>query len=483
MALGQNVRRGILAFAVVAAASSVFLGQGACKRRPTGPTPGSEPTGVEDSESARPKPADAAPAPTEEPPPEEQVPRKDAEPPADTPDDSAAPRPSTGGEASDRGVTYRVVGFDPDKVPGVDPPDPKPTPIDGLEQVTTDSGLKYWDIKVGDGEQPHPNAKVTVAYRVWLPDGTLFDSSAHQGYTPTFARTGAIPGFYEGVWSMRIGGIRRFEIPPELGYGDKGKAPIPPATTLTFEVELVRATVPPIQTSVEGIEPVITESGLKYWDLATGDGARPSARAVVSVHLALWSADGVLLAASSNSGTPATFRLNTAPLGWIEGLASMQVGGKRRLEIPPALGQGRKETVIAEFELVDVEPPPPSREMISIEGIDSVTMPSGLTYWDIEVGDGRPPGPDSIVRVHFTIWLVDGTMVQCTRERGKLVTLPLKTATKGFAEGIASMNVGGKRRLRIPPELGYGEKGQPGVVPPNATLIVEAELVGFKAGT
>ena len=464
------------------AASSVSLAQGACKRKPTDPGRESRPATVEQTNSPVAKPNGAVTTPTRQPPSKRPVTRAEGQTQAGTTENSTGAEPATSADADDRGVKYRVVDFDPELIPGAEPPDPNPTPFDELKQVTTDSGLKYWDIKIGEGEPPHPNANVKVTYRAWFPDGALFDSSAHKGYDPFFGRMGVIPGFYEGVWSMRVGGVRRLEIPPELAYGDEGSASrIPPGATLIFEVGLLEATTPPLQTSVKGIEPVISATGLKYWDIVLGEGAQPSPRADVTVHFSSWRADGALLRTTANMDTPVTFRVNRASSGWVEGLASMRVGGKRRLEIPPALGHRQKQTRIVEVELLDVKPPPPSRDMTSVAGIEPVTTPSGLTYWDIKVGEGRPPGPDAVVNVHFTYWLPDGRMIQCTREEGRPAVMPLETATRGLAEGIGSMNVGGKRRLEIPPELGYAEQGQPGLIPPNATLIVEVELAGFKA--
>ncbi len=109
------------------------------------------------------------------------------------------------------------------------------------EEVMTDSGLKYVDMKVGDGASPQAGQLVTVHYTGWLEEGTKFDSSVDKNrpFEFTIGAGRVIKGWDEGVLTMKVGGKRKLNIPPELGYGAQGNGPIPPNSTLIFEVELL----------------------------------------------------------------------------------------------------------------------------------------------------------------------------------------------------------------------------------------------------
>ncbi|MSQ54813.1 MAG: FKBP-type peptidyl-prolyl cis-trans isomerase [Betaproteobacteria bacterium] len=109
------------------------------------------------------------------------------------------------------------------------------------------------------------------------------------------------------------------------------------------------------------------------------------------------------------------------------------------------------------------------------------TTASGLTYQDLAMGDGAEATKGSQVSVHYTGWLMDGTKFDSSKDRNEPFDFPLGAGQviKGWDEGVAGMKVGGKRKLTIPPSLGYGARGAGGVIPPNATLQFEVELLGI----
>jgi peptidylprolyl isomerase len=114
------------------------------------------------------------------------------------------------------------------------------------------------------------------------------------------------------------------------------------------------------------------------------------------------------------------------------------------------------------------------------------TTPSGLQIEDTQIGTGASPRSGQICVMHYTGWLYEngakGKKFDSSLDRGQPFEFPIGQGhvIKGWDEGVASMKVGGKRTLIIPPDLGYGARGAGGVIPPNATLLFEVELLGVK---
>jgi FKBP-type peptidyl-prolyl cis-trans isomerase len=113
---------------------------------------------------------------------------------------------------------------------------------------------------------------------------------------------------------------------------------------------------------------------------------------------------------------------------------------------------------------------------------DGTKTADGLQYWDIKVGTGPAAAAGQTVKVHYTGWLTNGKKFDSSVDRGEPFTFALGAGQviKGWDEGVAGMKVGGKRQLRIPPQLGYGDRGAGGVIPSNATLIFDVELLGVR---
>ena len=104
---------------------------------------------------------------------------------------------------------------------------------------------------------------------------------------------------------------------------------------------------------------------------------------------------------------------------------------------------------------------------------------SGLKYEDLVAGEGEAATAGQTVRVHYTGWLTDGTKFDSSLDRNDPFSFPLGggRVIRGWDEGVQGMRIGGKRKLTIPSQLGYGAAGAGGVIPPNATLVFEVELL------
>lgn len=112
----------------------------------------------------------------------------------------------------------------------------------------------------------------------------------------------------------------------------------------------------------------------------------------------------------------------------------------------------------------------------------SITTGSGLIIEDITEGGGAEAGAGQTVSVHYTGWLTDGSKFDSSKDRNDPFEFPLgaRHVIAGWDEGVQGMKVGGVRKLTIPPNLGYGARGAGGVIPPNATLVFEVELLAIK---
>lgn len=248
------------------------------------------------------------------------------------------------------------------------PPEPETVAEDDL--TTTDSGLQYYDIVVGEGEMPVRGQTVTIEYTAWLQEGAEYLATSTLQEEPFQFALGAdpsvFPGWDEGVSTMNVGGRRQIVIPPGLALGEQGGGKIPPNATLVMEIELLELEEIVLPTEVDEDDYTTTDSGLQYFDIEEGDGVEAETGMVVSVDYTGWLTDGIKFDSSLDAGQPYTFTLGNGEVipGWDEGLVGMKVGGKRQLLIPADLAYGAEgsggvippgATLVFDVELVDVQ--------------------------------------------------------------------------------------------------------------------------------
>ncbi len=230
-----------------------------------------------------------------------------------------------------------------------------------------------------------------------------------------------------------------------------------------------------------------SSSGLQIDDITPGTGAEATAGQPVLVHYTGWLHDpsapngrGKKFDSSKDRDEPFEFDLGAGMVirGWDEGVQGMKVGGTRVLTIPPELGYGARgaggvippnATLVFEVELL----PQPERKPLQMV--------------DVVEGGGDVATAGRAVTVHYTGWLFDesaadqrGRKFDSSKDRGQPFRFQLGAGMviRGWDDGVQGMKVGGTRILTIPPELGYGPRGAGGVIPPNATLVFEVELLG-----
>ncbi|MHC5027736.1 MAG: FKBP-type peptidyl-prolyl cis-trans isomerase [Planctomycetota bacterium] len=408
----------------------------------------------------------------------------------------------------------------PTTAPAIDPPAAPEIVITELpgdaitDLTTTETGLQYADLVVGEGATPvivppgtqdAYDSAVRVHYTGWKLDGTKFDSSYDRDQPTDFLITSVIPGWTEGVKSMRVGGKRKLVIPGALGYGDRGApgAGIGPNETLVFDVELLGIdhwdkmpeTLPGEAPTGDATE---YESGVRVYPLAANpdlaavpaDDARETGDdSLMTVHFKMFLFDGTEMNDTTTAEPRDMMNKGLFP-GWKEGVQGMKPGDRRKLVIPwqhalgqspdPRTGVPPKATVVFDLTLVHLDRWSQLPDVLPGEPVtgDPVTTESGLTYYDLVVGEGELPAtPTSRVKVTYAGYLVDGTKFDGTDESRPTSEFGLNQVIGGWTEGVGSMRVGGKRKLVIPYDLAYGENGRQGRIPPRATLVFDIELV------
>lgn len=250
---------------------------------------------------------------------------------------------------------------------------------------------------------------------------------------------------------------------------------------------------PKTGTTLQKPKQVKTKSGLRYTDTVVGTGDEAKAGQTVTVNYKGTLKNGTVFD-QSYGREPFKFILGAGQVipGWDEGVAGMKTGGKRTLVIPAKLGYGkdgtpdgtipRNATLNFEIELLSVIGEAPTTPASTTQDTTQMTTTaSGLQYADETVGTGAEAKSGQTVTVNYKGMFQDGKIFDQSYGRGPFsFKLGGGQVIKGWDEGVAGMKVGGKRKLVIPSDLAYGKRGAGGVIPPDATLVFEVELLDTK---
>lgn len=364
-------------------------------------------------------------------------------------------------------------------------PEPEPQP------VVTESGLQYLVTRKGNAVVPAEGDIVRVHYTGKLEDGTIIDSS-YERQEPIHFRIGSgqvIRGLEEGILRLSQGGKATLVIPPDLAYGSRSVGPVPANATLVFEVELLEVSRPGLAPAAKNLTRQSLESGLEYVVLEKGNGRRLEPGMRVTVHYTGYLEDETIFDSSLERGRPIQFILGQGMViaGWDEGLGQLQVGDKARLFVPSHLAYGPggrgpippNADLIFDVEVLDAfafEPPRP----FDVTGLDTLFTETGLQYIIVQQGDGEFPQPGQVLRVHYSGYLMDGTLFDSSVQRGEPFRFVLGQGQviRGWDEGFSLLSRGARARLILPPHLGYGDRDM-GAIPPGSSLIFDVELIDF----
>lgn len=351
----------------------------------------------------------------------------------------------------------------------------------------TASGLKYKITHHGSGQKINSGDKIYAHYRGKLEDSTLFDESykRNKPLPVTVGKGMVIKGWDEGLQLLREGDKATFIIPPDIAYGNKERPKIPANSTLIFDIEIVKVGK---KWDLPQHDTIKLASGLQIIPLKTTDNISPEKGDKVIAHYSGYLTNGAMFDASYNRGMPFDFLIGYKQViqGWEEGIDSMHIGDKWQLVVPAKLGYGSRangmipanSTLIFDIELQDVKKkiiPKP----FDVAGKDTITTASGLKYIILEKGKGTIPKQNELLHVHYSGYFIDGKMFDSSVERftPHRFKLGANSVIRGWEEAMTLLPKGTKARLVIPPNLAYGAKGLPPIIPENATVIFDIEIL------
>ena len=354
------------------------------------------------------------------------------------------------------------------------------------------SGLLYKFNKKGTGIVPKTGDIVVVHYKGYFRDNSQFDNS-YARQRPLEFNYGVgqvILGWDEALSMMPEGSQMTLIIPSHLGYGNRENGPIPPNSTLIFEIELLKV-IPqnPIEPfDVDKKKFKTTENGLKYGFITETKGTKPDTNFIVTMHFTGFLPNGKIFDSSLLSGEPEKFVVGSAKVikGVNEAVKLMAKGSKARFIIPPQLGFGEKgyytlippnTTLTYDIEILEVKKPPHVEPFKSND--DTIMFKNELKLIPVTKTEGEKPQEGYIIGIHYTGYFENGTIFDSSvlRDEHIMFSLGEGQVMPGMEEAIRNMRVGEKARVLIPWQLAYGEEGNLPLIAPKTNLIFDIEFL------
>ena len=362
-------------------------------------------------------------------------------------------------------------------------------------------GLKKILIKSSTGKPARSFMGVTLNYTGYYINDKkqkrIFESSYVTGLPASFqlGTERFLKGLDIGIAGMKIGEKSIFILSPEMSYGTKPAGEVPLGAIVYFDIELLAVNNPFFDAS--GKDTIKTKSGLAIIVIDPGAGPLINKGNYITMHYTGFLKNGegnkIIFDNTIERKQPVVFRPNSPNLlkGWTEASLLLRKGAKAILIIPPQLAYGdielsrvpKNSTVFFDIEITNVSEP-----FFNVTNKDTVTLSSGLKYIVAAYGDGVLPNPikaftGKVVVVNYVGFILDSLrkpiVFDTSIERGNPLEFKLGAGKviKGMEEGVLGMHMGEKRRLIIPGNLGYAEKGIPPLIPSDATLYFDIELV------
>ncbi len=231
-----------------------------------------------------------------------------------------------------------------------------------------------------------------------------------------------------------------------------------------------------------------TQTGLVYQITDPGNGLKPEPGDLVAVHYIGQLKNGTTFDNSYTREEPLAFNYGVGQVirGWDEAIGMMSEGGSARLVVPPNLGYGNRRvldippnsTLYFKIELVEIQPNK-SFSTFNTANLDTLQTNSGIRYMIVDSGRGLTPDTSSWAYLHYTGYLPDQRIFDASKLRGEPVRINpgAEDVIPAWDEMVQKMKVGGRYHIIVPPELGYGAAGLPGVVPPGTELRFDLELI------